>query len=173
MQQEIDFEVVSLSEVPVEAADCLADKVPLVLVVDDEPLICETVAAVLATSGLAVIKAHCGTRALELALRQTPDLLLSDVMMGGMNGIELAITIATELPACKVLLFSGHASLKDLAPAQACGFDFPLMTKPIHPVELLKRVFDCLDWQPRPTYAERISAERLPLPASMEAQFVA
>ena len=67
--------------------------------------------------------------------------------------------------------FSGHASVRDLAPAYAEGFDFPLMTKPMHPVEMLKRVFESLQWQPRPGHAERISATRLPLPVSMQTQF--
>jgi len=106
-----------------------------------------------------------------MAQHKLPDLLLSDVMMPGMNGIDLAMAVATELPLCKVLLFSGHASVRDLAPAYAEGFDFPLMTKPMHPVEMLKRVFESLQWQPRPGHAERISATRLPLPVSMQTQF--
>ena len=163
----IEVEVVSLAEVP--PTDYVAvDDVPLVLVVDDEPMVTDTVAAVLGISGLAVVKAYNGSEALEVALRRVPDLLLSDVMMPGMNGVELAIAVATELPGCKVLLFSGHATLKDLAEAHASGFDFPLMTKPIHPEEMLKRVFACLGWQPRADRAEKMFGERLPLSVATE-----
>jgi YesN/AraC family two-component response regulator len=40
---------------------------------------------------------------------EAPDLILSDVMMPGLSGIELAIAIQRECPECKILLFSGHA----------------------------------------------------------------
>jgi CheY-like chemotaxis protein len=169
MKREIEFEVVSLVEVPTDSSVRPAYDTPLILVVDDEPLVADTIAAVLATSGVKVAKAYNGRAALDMAMLHVPDLLLSDVMMPGMNGIELAMAVVTELPRCKVLLFSGHATMTDLAPAYAEGFDFPLMTKPIHPVEMLNRVFDCLGWEPRPMQAERISAARLPLPISMPA----
>jgi CheY-like chemotaxis protein len=148
MKHDIEIEIVPLAEVPPEAEVCLEDRVPLVLVVDDETLLADTLAAVLATSGLEVVKAYNGRTALNVAMQRAPDLLLTDVMMPGMNGIELAMVVASELPECKVLLFSGHATELDLAPARAVGFDFPLMMKPMHPVEMMKRVFDCLGWQP-------------------------
>jgi CheY-like chemotaxis protein len=151
IMRSIDIEVVPLAEVPNEIELNASDPVPLVLIVDDEMLLADTLAAVLASSGLHVVKAYNGTSALEIALEREPDLLLSDVMMPGMNGIELAMAVATELPRCKVLLFSGHASTRDLADACAAGFNFPLMAKPMHPVELLRRVFECLKWNPRMT----------------------
>jgi CheY-like chemotaxis protein len=148
MLRDIDIEVVGLAEVPSEIESRASDAAPLVLIVDDEQLVADTLAAVLASSGLSVLKAYNGSSALEIALQYTPDLLLSDVMMPGMNGIQLAMAVAMELPRCEVLLFSGHASVRDLADAHAAGFNFPLMTKPMHPVELLHRVFECLNWQP-------------------------
>ena len=172
MKTELEIEVVSLAEVPVERSGQDVWDPPTVLVVDDEPLICETVAAVLATSGLAVLKANNSKSALEIALRHLPDLLFSDVKMPGMNGIELAMAVATQLPSCRVLLFSGHATPKDLAEAHACGFDFPLLSKPVHPVDMLRRVFECLDWQPRLADSQRISSAQLPLPTSMQTQSV-
>ena len=147
MKKYTDIEVVPLAEVPSEIDSDRSYTVPLVLVVDDEPLVADTLAAVLASSGLAVVRAYDGDSALEIALQEVPNLLLSDIRMPGMTGIELAMAVATELPTCEVLLFSGHASTHDLAEAHAAGFNFPLMTKPMHPVELLKRVHRCLNWQ--------------------------
>ncbi len=144
----IEIEVVPMSEVPEEIELNANEAAPLVLIVDDEPLLADTLAAVLASSGLSVVKAYNGNSALEIALEREPDLLLSDVMMPGMNGIQLAMAVAMELPRCEVLLFSGHASKRDLADAHAAGFNFRLMAKPMHPVELLQRVFECLKWQP-------------------------
>ena len=153
MMRDMAVEIVPLSEVPSKIDSSTSGAAPLVLIVDDEQLVADTLAAVLASSGLSVMKAYNGSSALEIARRRTPDLLLSDVMMPGMNGIQLAMAVATELPDCEVLLFSGHASTRDLADASAAGFNFPLMTKPMHPVELLKRVFECLKWHPGATPA--------------------
>lgn len=172
METQLEIEIVSLAEVPLETPIQHVWDAPTVLVVDDEPIICETVAAVLARSGLSVLKALNSKSALEIALRHSPDLLFSDIKMPGMNGIELAMAVATELPNCRVLLFSGHATQKELAEAQACGFDFPLLSKPIHPVDMLQRVFECLNWQPCSAESKRILSAQLPLPASMQTQFV-
>ncbi len=168
MGPEIEIEVVPLAEVPMEELSWPVRDVPTVLVVDDELLVCETVAAVLATSGLRVFKADNATAALEIVRRGSPDLLLTDVMMPGVTGVELAMTVATEFPGCRILLFSGHASANDLAAARNGGFDFPLLAKPVHPVELLRQVFHCLDWQPQLADSQRISSAQLPLPASMQ-----
>jgi len=78
-------------------------------------------------------------------MEQPPDQLLSDVAMPGMDGITLAMTVADTLPHCRVILFSGHASTRDLTAARAAGYDFPLLAKPIHPKEMLQRIFAALD----------------------------
>ena len=167
MKKYSDIEVVPLADVPSEITLSAMDATPLVLVVDDEPLLADTLAAVLASSGLAVAKAYDGSSALAIALEEAPNLLLSDVRMPGMNGIELAIAVATELPSCEVLLFSGHASANDLASAYSLGFDFPLIAKPMHPVELLRRVFECLQWQPAHTAHANASAGLSDFPPPM------
>jgi DNA-binding NtrC family response regulator len=79
--------------------------------------------------------------ALIAARLKAPDLLISDVAMPGVSGIELAIQMRAQYPACKVLLFSGQAATMDLLEdARAQGHDFDLLQKPIPPTELLSEV---------------------------------
>ena len=72
-----------------------------------------------------------------------PDLLISDVVMPQLSGIDLAIRVKEQCPACKVLLFSGQAQTADLLEvARIQGHDFELLAKPIHPADLLARIKD-------------------------------
>ncbi|HEY2468254.1 MAG TPA: response regulator [Terracidiphilus sp.] len=114
---------------------------PVVLVVDDESVIADTLAAILNQSGYIAIVAYDGEAGIEMALIHPPELLVTDVMLPGMNGIELAVTIRRIFPECKVLLFSGHATTSDLMMTSAIGGNqFELLTKPLHPTELIKYV---------------------------------
>jgi DNA-binding response OmpR family regulator len=140
-------EVVPLSEVPTpeftnnqRKHDDRSVKGPVVLVVDDEPLVADTLAAILKLAGYAVVTAYSGLSALGLAIVLRPVLLISDVAMPQMNGIELAIAVLKESSDCSVLLFSGHATQQDLAPAREAGYDLTLLSKPVHPAEMLKHV---------------------------------
>ena len=70
-----------------------------------------------------------------------PDLIISDVVMPGMSGVNLAILVKERYPDCKVLLFSGNAAMADLlATARGQGHDFELLTKPVHPADLLAKL---------------------------------
>lgn len=118
----------------------------LILVVDDEQRIADTLALILQCDGYETAIAYDGDSALAQCSRIHPDLLLTDVVMPGMNGIELALAVSEKLPECKVLLFSGQAAtaeLLDRARKQDC--DFPLLSKPVHPEDLLKRVGEVLN----------------------------
>ena len=123
---------------------------PVILLVDDEELIVETLAAILNHAGFAVLKAYNGESALEIAKLVPPDLLISDVAMPGMDGITLAVAISCAVPDCGVLLFSGHAQPRDLEEARRAGFDFPLLTKPVHPRTILAQAHLCLKPSRRP-----------------------
>jgi DNA-binding response OmpR family regulator len=135
--------VISLAEVPLPKPLLeRQEQQRLVLVVDDERVIADTLSIILSRSGLSVMTAYDGETALKLARASTPDLLLSDVMLGsGIDGTQLAIQMVELFPDCKVLLFSGHAATADLlAKTRRLGHDFTLMTKPVHPADLLARI---------------------------------
>jgi CheY-like chemotaxis protein len=118
---------------------------PVVLVVDDESVIADTLAEILSRSGFKGVPAYDGDSALETALLTPPEMLITDVVLPGMTGIELAITVRRIFPDCKIILFSGQASTADLlANARADGHTFTLLNKPLHPQDLLKRVSEGL-----------------------------
>lgn len=112
-----------------------------VLVVDDEILIAETIAEILNQNGFEAHTATSGDEAILLAMRTCPDVVLSDVVMPRMSGVELGIEIRKELPATRVLLISGQSSTSDLLRRGAeSGHSFELLPKPIHPEELIARL---------------------------------
>ena len=84
--------------------------------------------------------------ALDAARIEVPDLLISDVVMPQFSGVDLAVRIQKECPACKVLLFSGQAATTDLLKAaREQGHDFRLLAKPIHPSDLLSEIIKADD----------------------------
>jgi len=116
-----------------------------VFVVDDEPTIRETLAAILYNEGYEAIPFADGDMALSAAAEEKPDLLITDVLMPDMNGIDLAIHFQNLYPECKILLFSAAAStLNLLADARLRGYDFDLFDKPLPPVKLLKEIAGAL-----------------------------
>lgn len=118
---------------------------PLILVVDDECAIAESLAEILKRSGYRTKTAYDATAALDTALLNPPDMVITDVVLPGMNGIELGITLRRIYPDCKVLLFSGSASTTGmLEAATRVGHNFVLLTKPVHPTEMLACVSDFL-----------------------------
>jgi DNA-binding response OmpR family regulator len=146
------FNVIPLSEIPCNESETLTEqRRPVVLVVDDEKVIADTVSIILSKSGFAALTAYDGETAMEIASVIPPELLITDVVMRGMNGIELAIAMVQSVPDCKILLFSGQAATVDLlATANEAGHNFALLTKPVHPTDLLRRVSNCLDLREPP-----------------------
>jgi DNA-binding response OmpR family regulator len=125
---------------------------PSVLVVDDESAIADTMTEILSRSGYLAMTAYDAEEALETALLTPPELLITDVMLPGMSGIELAITMRRIFPDCKILLCSGQAIALDLlSSARNEGHNFTLLTKPVHPRELLARIAECFEHVPQST----------------------
>ncbi len=118
-----------------------AVKKPRVLVVDDEQVIADTLAKILDLNGYETSAVYTGTAAVESARSLQPDLIISDVIMPDMDGIEAAIKIRGFLPNCKILLFSGQAATADLLEnARARGHEFEILGKPVHPSDLLAKL---------------------------------
>jgi CheY-like chemotaxis protein len=114
---------------------------PKVLVVDDERVIADTLAMILNQSGFDARAVYSGEKAVEMASTFAPDMLITDVIMTDLNGIDAAIMIRSILPKIKILLFSGQAATADLLEkARANGYEFEILAKPVHPQDLLSRL---------------------------------
>jgi len=114
---------------------------PKVLVADDERVIADTLAMILNQSGFEARAVYSGEKAVELAPEFKPDMLISDVIMPGLNGIDAAIQLRALLPGIKILLFSGQAATADLLEkARTQGYEFEILAKPVHPQDLLNNL---------------------------------
>jgi DNA-binding response OmpR family regulator len=117
------------------------DRNRVVFVVDDEPVIAQTLAIILNQAGFEAHTFDHPEKAVVARAHMAPDLLISDVMMPEMTGVELAILFRKAQPECKILLFSGQAATADLLQkAREQGYDFDLLAKPVHPADLLAKL---------------------------------
>jgi CheY-like chemotaxis protein len=120
-----------------------------ILIVDDERAIVDSLYEIIQSAGYDVSRAYSGEQAIAAATNLCPNILLSDVLMPGMNGFEVALEIKKACPSCRLLLFSGQAATAELAqrfgPAfTSKGYRFELLPKPYHPAALLKKLEDSL-----------------------------
>jgi len=83
---------------------------PTILVIDDEESILNLVAIILGKQGHTVVKAGCALQGLELVASLSPQLVILDYMMPGMDGLETLIKIRTDFPDTYVIMFTGKGS---------------------------------------------------------------
>jgi CheY-like chemotaxis protein len=112
-----------------------------ILVVDDDQIITDTLAAILRKSGYDVNAHYDGYSALRMLDGWVPDLLISDVVMPELNGVDLAIQVQQLYPGCKILLCSAVINSRELVEqARLQGYEFEFILKPIHPRDLLLKI---------------------------------
>src|SRR2546421_12862536 len=107
-----------------------------VLVIDDDPLVRATFVRMLGRRGLRVVDAEDGRRGLETIRSERPDVVLSDLRMPGLDGLEVLSTLAAEAPETPVIVVSGEGGMHDAVEALRRGaWDF--VTKPVMDPEIL------------------------------------
>jgi DNA-binding NtrC family response regulator len=112
-----------------------------ILVVDEESVTADALAEILRQNGYATEAVYDGTSALQRALLSPPELVITDVVLPGMSGVQLAITIKRVYPDSKILLYSGQASTPELIRSpHFAPYDFTLLSKPVRPSDLLALV---------------------------------
>lgn len=113
----------------------------LIYVADDEQLIARTLVLILESSGYEAFAFFSAEDILAATEQREPALVVSDVIMAGMTGIELCRLFAVRFPAVKFLLLSGQSNASDLIDsARRDGWNNEVHTKPLHPTTLLDRV---------------------------------
>jgi CheY-like chemotaxis protein len=117
-----------------------------VLVVDDDRGVIDTLQTILTMAGYDCATSDNGNEALELVCHFDPHLVISDVMMPGMSGVELALELRNSRPQLRIILLSGHANTQDLL-TQAGESLGPVLVlpKPYPPRELLRLVAELTD----------------------------
>lgn len=118
-----------------------------ILLVEDGAFVRVVAAEILGAAGYRLLVASDASEALEVYGRcsQPVDLLLTDIILPGMSGRELARKIESLCPRCRVLLMSGHA--EQLAKARSCGAK-ACLSKPFTMPTLLRKVRELLDAAP-------------------------
>jgi DNA-binding NtrC family response regulator len=108
-----------------------------VLVIDDDRIVADTLAEILRLHGFAPVALYSGEEALELVDRFRPDIVLSDICMNQVNGIEAAVRIRELHPECRVILFTASSLTAETRQTiQDLGFE--LLLRPLHPQNVLK-----------------------------------
>jgi DNA-binding NtrC family response regulator len=120
-----------------------------VLIVDDDPSILEVLEARLTAAGFAVQKAVNGPEALELLQKNQIDILVSDIKMPEMSGLELLEKTRLILPQLPVIFLTAYGTIPDAVQAVKAGaVDY--LTKPFDGKELVRKIEDIIVTIPQP-----------------------
>lgn len=138
-------------QAPAPAAQPISSGAETVLVVEDEASVRDVTARILRRLGYQVLTASEASQARRLladAEVPTPDLIVTDVMMPGMTGPELAERVAVDFPGMRILFMSGYPG-NELGRLGLRADEVPFLQKPFTPTELAQQVRALLDQAPR------------------------
>lgn len=115
-----------------------------ILLVDDEPAILETCREILRIEGYAVDAVASGYAALEAAMHTTYDLLLTDLKMDGMDGLELLAEVQKRSPQTVTVMMTGFGTIDSATEAVRLGA-YEFLLKPVAVEDLKQAVARCLE----------------------------
>ena len=119
---------------------------PSVLIVDDEPSILQSLGGLLSDEGFEVITASNGYEALKIIDSQSPDLVLLDIWMPGIDGIETLKEIKKGNPYIQVIIITGHGNIETAVKATKLGA-FDLIEKPLSIDKVIVSINNALDFR--------------------------
>jgi two-component system response regulator GlrR len=114
-----------------------------ILLVDDDPDILKLVSLRLSAAGHGVKEAESGEKALALVAAARPDLVITDLKMGGMDGLTLFDEIRKQVPTLPVIILTAHGTIPDAVAATRRGV-FAFQPKPFDGKHLLEQVEQAL-----------------------------
>jgi len=121
-----------------------------ILVVDDEESIRSSLSGILSDEGFNVILAEDGKKALNVAGSESPDLVLLDIWMPGMDGMETLKKMKEEIPSLPVIMMSGHGTIETAVQATKLGaYDF--IEKPFNKLTKLHKLMESYDHKHNPS----------------------
>ena len=103
---------------------------PSVMIVDDEPSILQSLSGILSDEGFEIFTASNGYEALKRIEQEAPDLVLLDIWMPGLDGIETLKEIKKNNPVIQVIIITGHGTIETAVSATKLGA-FDLIEKPL------------------------------------------
>jgi two-component system nitrogen regulation response regulator NtrX len=119
---------------------------PAVLIVDDEITIIESLSGILSDDGFEVIHAFNGYEALKKIETESPDIVLLDIWMPGMDGIETLREIKQKFPNIPVVMITGHGSIESAVEATKSGaYDF--LEKPLSIDKVMVTINNALNFR--------------------------
>ena len=118
---------------------------PSILIVDDEPSILQSLSGLLTDEGFEVITANNGYEALKMIDAETPDLVLLDIWMPGIDGIETLKEIKKSSAALPVIIITGHGNVETAVKATKLGA-FDLMEKPLNIDKVIVAINNALNF---------------------------
>jgi DNA-binding response OmpR family regulator len=123
------------------AVGCAAMAGPTVLVVEDDPTILQLLEVNFEMEGFTVLRAEDGALGLEAARASQPDVIVSDVMMPNMSGVEMVAALKADdaTAGIPIILLSAKAQGGDIRQGIDAGAD-EYVTKPFEPLDLIDRV---------------------------------
>jgi DNA-binding response OmpR family regulator len=112
-----------------------------VLLVEDDPVILRLLEVNFELEGFDVVLAHDGAEGIDLARSERPDLVISDIMMPKVSGLELVAALKGDeaTATIPIILLSAKAQSADLKAGLEAGAD-DYVTKPFEPLDLVDRV---------------------------------
>jgi two-component system, NtrC family, nitrogen regulation response regulator NtrX len=119
---------------------------PSILIVDDEPSILQSLSGLLSDEGFGVITAATGYEALKIIDVESPDLVLLDIWMPGIDGIETLKEIKKVNPHIQVIIISGHGSIETAVKATKLGA-FDLIEKPLSIDKVIVSINNALNFR--------------------------
>ena len=115
----------------------MSERAARILMIDDEPLLLEVLTAFLEDNGFTVLQATDGPTGLELIRREQPDLVLCDLRLPGMDGLQVLAAVTRDYPDLPILVVSGLGGMSDAIQALKLGaWDY--VTKPIEDMAMLE-----------------------------------